>query len=104
MAIEGYHPGHVHEAHTHEHTHADGTTHTHAHEHGHDAHMADAHHGHSTHWIAGAIKRPGSFSKAAKNAGMSTHAFAEKEKHSQHASTAMKRKANLALTLGKLRP
>jgi hypothetical protein len=44
---------------------------------------------------------PGSFSASAKKAGMSTHAFAEKHKHSL--GTVGKR-ARLALTLSKLRP
>jgi len=51
-------------------------------------------------WIKGAIKKPGSFTSSAKKAGMSTHAFAEKEKH---ASGKMGQRARLALTLGKLR-
>jgi len=51
-------------------------------------------------WIAGAIKKPGSFTSSAKKAGVSTHAFAEKEKH---ASGKTGQRARLALTLGKLR-
>ncbi len=51
-------------------------------------------------WIAGAIKKPGSFTASAKKAGMSTHAYAEKEKH---ASGKAGQRARLALTLGKLR-
>ena len=51
------------------------------------------------HWIAGAIKHPGSFTKSAKAHGMSTHAFAEKEKH---ASGKTGKRARLALTLSKM--
>lgn len=51
-------------------------------------------------WIAGAIKHPGSFTRSAKKAGMSTHAFAEKEKH---ASGVTGKRARLAITLGKMR-
>lgn len=51
-------------------------------------------------WIKGAIKRPGSFRKAASKAGMSTHAFAEKKKH---ASGKVGQRARLALTLEKMR-
>ncbi len=51
-------------------------------------------------WISGAIKKPGSFTASAKKAGMSTHAYAEKEKH---ASGKTGQRARLALTLGKLR-
>lgn len=47
-------------------------------------------------WIQGAIKKPGSFRAAAKKAGMSTHAFAEKKKH---ASGKVGQRARLALTL-----
>ena len=47
-------------------------------------------------WIAGAIKHPGSFRAAAKKHGMSTHAYAEKEKS---AGGKLGKKANLALTL-----
>lgn len=47
-------------------------------------------------WIAGAVKHPGSFSKAARGAGMSTHAYAEKEKG---ASGTTGRRARLALVL-----
>lgn len=50
----------------------------------------------NTHWIAGAIKKPGVFKAAAKNAGMSTHAYAEKEKN---ASGKEGKRARLALTL-----
>lgn len=51
-------------------------------------------------WIRGAIKHPGSFSRAAKHAGMSTAAFAQK--HSGDSGVLGKR-ARLAQTLGKLR-
>ncbi len=51
------------------------------------------------HWIQSAIKKPGSFTKSAKSHGMSTHAFAEKEKH---ASGKVGKRARLALTLSKM--
>jgi hypothetical protein len=52
-------------------------------------------------WIKAATsKNKGSFSRAAKKAGESTHAFAEKEKSK---GGLMGKRANLALTLGKLR-
>jgi hypothetical protein len=51
------------------------------------------------HWIAGAIKHPGSFTKSAKAHGMSTHAFAEKEKG---ASGKVGKRARLALILSKM--
>jgi len=55
-------------------------------------------------WIAGAIENPGSFSKKAKKAGMSTSALAKKDlKKGSKASKKTKKQANLALTLGKLR-
>ena len=47
------------------------------------------------------VKRPGSFRRAAQRAGMSTHAFAEKEKT---AGGKIGKKANLALTFEKIRP
>jgi hypothetical protein len=47
-------------------------------------------------WIAGAIKHPGAEGKAAKKAGMSTHAYMEAHKDSP--GTAGKR-ARLGLTL-----
>lgn len=47
-------------------------------------------------WIQGAIKKPGSFRAAAKKHGMSTHAYAEKEKG---ASGKVGKRARLALTL-----
>lgn len=50
-------------------------------------------------WIQKAIKKPGSFTAAAKKAGMSTHAFAEKKKH---ASGKVGQRARLALTLSKM--
>lgn len=52
------------------------------------------------HWIAGAIKHPGSFKKAAKSHGMSTHAYAEKEKG---ASGTTGKRARLALTLMRMK-
>jgi len=51
-------------------------------------------------WIAGAIKHPGSFSKAAKKAGKSTAAFASEHAHD---SGTLGRRARLAQTLAKLR-
>ena len=55
-------------------------------------------------WIKGAIKRPGSFTKKAKKAKMSTAAYARKvTKKGSKASTRTKRQANLAKTLGKMR-
>jgi hypothetical protein len=54
----------------------------------------------SKHWIAGAIKKPGSFSAAAKKAGESTAEFAQ-EKDS--APGKLGRRARLAETLMKLR-
>ena len=71
----------------------------HHHDTGHGLNISGSHHsngGEAKHWISGAIKHPGSFSKAAKSHHMSTHAFAEKEKH---AGGKMGKKANLALTL-----
>ena len=50
-------------------------------------------------WIAGAIKKPGSFTKSAKSAGKSVHEFAELKKH---ASGKVGQRARLALTLGKM--
>lgn len=51
-------------------------------------------------WIKKAIKKPGSFKAEAKRAGMSTMAYAQKEKH---ASGKVGQRARLALTLSKLR-
>jgi len=51
-------------------------------------------------WIAGAIKRPGAFTRKAKAAGMGTQAYASKVlAKSSGASTQTKRQANLARTL-----
>ena len=50
-------------------------------------------------WIAGAIKKPGSFRAAAKSAGKSTHEFAEEKKD---AGGKIGKRANLALTLMKM--
>lgn len=52
------------------------------------------------HWIAGAVKHPGAFSAAAKRAGMSTQAYAQKEKG---APGTLGRRARLALTFAKMR-
>lgn len=55
-------------------------------------------------WIAGAIKKKGSFTKQAKKAGMSVKAYAKKvTKPGSKASSTTKRRANLAKTLAKLR-
>jgi len=51
-------------------------------------------------WIKGAIKHPGSFSKAAKKHGESTAEYAQEKKH---ASGTTGRRARLALTLAGLR-
>ena len=57
----------------------------------------------SRNWIAGAIGKPGSFTKQAKSAGMGVQAFAAKvTKPGSKASTTTKRRANLAKTLKKL--
>ena len=47
-------------------------------------------------WIAGAIKKPGSFRAAAKAHGESTHEYAEEKKH---AGGKTGKRARLALTL-----
>ena len=55
-------------------------------------------------WIQKAIKNPGSFTKQAKRAGMSTHAYAKHVlKPGSRASATTKRRANLAKTLGSMR-
>lgn len=53
-----------------------------------------------SHWISGAVKHPGAFSAKAKNAGMSTSAYARKKKG---AAGQTGRQARLALVLAKLR-
>jgi len=50
-------------------------------------------------WIQGAIKHPGAEKRAAKAAGMSTHAYMEKHKHDSGKSGA---RARLGLTLSKM--
>lgn len=50
-------------------------------------------------WIAGAIKRPGAFTKKAKAAGMGVQAYARKMRK---AAGRTGRQARLALTLGKM--
>ena len=50
-------------------------------------------------WIQGAIRHPGAEKKAAKKAGMSTHAFMEKHKHDSGTSG---RRARLGLTLSRM--
>lgn len=52
-----------------------------------------------TNWIASAVKHPGSFKKSAKAHGMSTMAFAQKEKH---ASGKVGKRARLAITISKM--
>lgn len=55
-------------------------------------------------WIADAIKRPGSFGKKAKDAGMTVNALADEvTKPGSKASVRTKKQANLAKTLSKLR-
>lgn len=54
----------------------------------------------SKNWIAGAIKKTGSFTKQAHAAGDSTSKFAQEEKH---ASGKTGQRARLALTLAGLR-
>ena len=55
-------------------------------------------------WVKGAIKRPGAFKAKAKQAGMSTSAYARKVlKKGSRASARTKRQARLAQTLGKMR-
>lgn len=55
-------------------------------------------------WIQGAIKHKGAFSKAAKRNHMSTSAYARKvTKKGSKASTTLKRRANLAKTLARMR-
>uniref|UniRef100_A0A6M3XIY3 Uncharacterized protein n=1 Tax=viral metagenome TaxID=1070528 RepID=A0A6M3XIY3_9ZZZZ len=51
-------------------------------------------------WIQGAIKRPGAFSAKAKNAGMSTAAYAKKKKGTPGQ---VGKQARLAMTLAKMR-
>ncbi len=51
-------------------------------------------------WIAGAIKKPGSFTKQAKSAGKSVSAFAQEKKH---ASGKTGKRARLAIILKGLR-
>jgi hypothetical protein len=50
-------------------------------------------------WIAGAIKKPGAETAAAKRAGESTHEYMEKHKHD---SGKAGKRARLGLTLSKL--
>jgi hypothetical protein len=51
-------------------------------------------------WIAGAIKKPGSFKAAAKRAGKSVSAYAQSKKH---AGGKVGKRARLAITLSKMR-
>lgn len=55
-------------------------------------------------WIAGAIRRPGAFTKKAKGAGMSVAAYASHVlEEGSGASTRTKRQAALAKTLSRMR-
>ena len=55
-------------------------------------------------WIKDAIKRPGAFGKKAKEAGLSTAAYARKvTKKGSKASTRTKKQAHLSETLKKMR-
>lgn len=54
----------------------------------------------SKNWIAGAIKKPGSFSSAAKSAGKSTAEYADEK---SGAKGVMGKKARLAQTLMSMR-
>ena len=55
------------------------------------------------HWIKGAIKHPGAFTKKAKAAGMTTSQYAAKvTKSGSKASATTKRQANLSKTLKKM--
>jgi len=54
----------------------------------------------SKNWIAGAIKKPGSFSSAAKKAGKSTAEYADEK---SGASGKLGRRARLAQTLMSMR-
>ena len=53
-------------------------------------------------WIAGAVKRPGAFTRKAKEHGMSVQEYARKVKDDPHASTRTKRQAALARTFKKM--
>mgnify|MGYP003146989340 CR=1 FL=1 len=54
-------------------------------------------------WIAGAVKRPGAFTRKAKAAGMSVSAYASKVlKKGSKASTRTKKQASLAKTFKKM--
>lgn len=56
-----------------------------------------------SHWIQGAIKHPGAFTKKAKAAGMSVAGFASKiAAHPGNFSTTTRRQGALARTLRKL--
>jgi len=58
---------------------------------------------HKTKWIGSAIRRPGSFTRKAKSAGMSVSAYARSVlKKGSKASTRTKRQAALAKTLKKI--
>ena len=55
-------------------------------------------------WIQGAVKRPGAFSKKAKEAGMSTDQYATKvSTNPEEYDERTVKQANLAKTLTKLR-
>lgn len=52
-------------------------------------------------WMQRAVKRPGAFRAKAKRAGMSTHAYAEREKNAPGRTG---KEARLAVTFEKHRP
>lgn len=57
----------------------------------------------ATHWIAGAIKRPGAFTRKAKAAGMGVQAYAGKVmRKGSKASLLTRRQASLAKTLSRI--
>ena len=60
--------------------------------------------GEDKNWIQGAVKRPGAFTKKAKEAGMSVQQFAAHvDKNKSKYSTRTERQANLAQTFAKMK-
>ena len=57
--------------------------------------------GKSGNWMAGAVKRPGAFGAKAEKAGMSTQAYARKERNDPKASPRTKKQAVLAQTFAR---
>lgn len=53
------------------------------------------------HWMQSAVKRPGAFTRKAKEHGMSVRQYAQKVKNDPNASTRTKRQAALARTFEK---